>query len=57
MRFSETILQIISHGFILFFLLVEYVLFILMKWTDGYPNDKNIHDVSYLTIKYILTSI
>lgn len=28
-----------------------------MKLTDGYSNDKNIYDVSYLTIKYILTSI
>uniref|UniRef100_A0A6N2L2F6 NADH:quinone oxidoreductase/Mrp antiporter transmembrane domain-containing protein n=1 Tax=Salix viminalis TaxID=40686 RepID=A0A6N2L2F6_SALVM len=30
--------------------MIEYVLFILTKWRNGYPNAKNIHDVQYLSL-------
>uniref|UniRef100_A0A6N2NDV2 Uncharacterized protein n=1 Tax=Salix viminalis TaxID=40686 RepID=A0A6N2NDV2_SALVM len=32
--------------------MIEYVLFILTKWRNGYPNAKNIHDVQYLIISF-----
>jgi hypothetical protein len=42
----------------LYFFLISRICLVYIDEMDGWlPNDKNIHDVSYLTIKYILTSI